>query len=207
MVFLPLKKFIGAEVKAVCGLDEVGRGPWAGPLVACALMLKKDIRFKGLKDSKKMSARKREQIFKILQKNAVYGLGKATVGEIDSYGLTRATNMAFNRALKEYSAKKGSIKPEILLVDGRDRLKLPITHKTIIKGDEKLKIIACASIVAKVTRDAMMRKLALKWLHYGFERHKGYGTARHQAALEKYGPCPLHRKSFAPVAAFISGSN
>ena len=204
MVFLPLKKFVGDTRRTICGLDEVGRGPWAGPLVACALILNKDIRFKGLKDSKKMPAPSREKIFKVLQKKAFYGLGVVSVEEVDSLGITKANNLAFNRALHDLTTKKGSIKPEYLVIDGRDRLDLPYPHKTIIKGDEKVKIIACASIVAKVTRDGMMRNLAVRWPQYGFERHKGYGTAGHMRALAKYGPCPLHRRSFSPVKEMVA---
>ena len=205
MVFLQLKKFIDAAVtgKVICGLDEVGRGPWAGPLVACALVLKKDLRFKGLKDSKKMTGPAREKIFKMLGKRADWGIGVASVAEIDKLGLIKATNLAFNRALSEMAGKKGSVRPDFLVVDGRDRLELPIPHKTVIKGDEKIKIIACASIVAKVVRDRMMREMGLKWPGYGFEKHKGYGTALHLEALKKHGPCELHRRSFRPVKEIL----
>jgi ribonuclease HII len=202
MVFLPLKNFVPEGEQTVCGLDEVGRGPWAGPLVACALILKKDIRFKGLRDSKKMPAKAREKIFRLLQKKAVYGLGVVSVEEVDSLGIIKANNLAFSRALDGLLAKKGAIRPDFLVVDGRDRLSFPYPHRTIIKGDEKIRVIACASIVAKVTRDSMMADLALQWPQYGFERHKGYGTALHRRALKKYGPCQIHRKSFSPMKAF-----
>jgi ribonuclease HII len=209
MVFLPLKKFIGSAVASddgavVCGLDEVGRGPWAGPLVACALILKRDVRFKGLKDSKKMTAAAREKIRRILEKKSWYGLGRVEPREIDALGIIAANNLAFNRALEDLKKRHGPVKPAILLVDGRDRLKLPFPHLTVIKGDEKIKVIACASIVAKVERDALMVGLAGKYPQYGFDLHKGYGTAMHQKALKKYGPCEIHRQSFAPVAS-LSG--
>lgn len=191
------------ENAVICGLDEVGRGPWAGPLVACALVLKKDIRFKGLKDSKKMSPAAREKICAMLKKNAVYGLGVSIVEEVDALGLIPATNLAFTRALDEMLSKEGSRKPAFLVVDGRDKLKLPIPHRTIIKGDEKIKIIACASIMAKVTRDRLMCELALKWPKYGFDRHKGYGTGEHMRALVKNGPCELHRRTFRPVREML----
>jgi len=146
-----------------------------------------------------MSAAAREKIRALLEKNAVYGLGVSSVEEVDALGLIPATNLAFTRALEEMLKKEGSMKPDYLVVDGRDKLKLPIPHRTVIKGDEKIKVIACASIMAKVVRDRMMGEMAVKWPEYGFERHKGYGTGEHKKALEKNGPCELHRRSFRPV--------
>jgi len=205
MVFRPIKNYLQGKADpekgaVICGLDEVGRGPLAGPLVACALILTGEVRFKGLKDSKKMTAAAREKIAKILQKKAVYGLGEVKPRELDRLGMTAANNLAFNRALKDMEGKKGALRPDFLVVDGRDRLKLPYPHTTVIKGDEKIKVIACASIVAKVARDRMMIQMAEKYPHYGFELHKGYGTEMHMKALKKHGPCRIHRKSFAPVA-------
>ena len=199
MAFLSLKKFVPAHCKVVCGIDEVGRGPWAGPLVACALVLKKNIAIKGLKDSKQLMPERREEIFKILQRSAHYGLGIVEVEEIDAFGLIKATNLAFIRALENLPTR-----PDFLLVDGRDKLNLPHPFITIIKGDEKLKPIACASIIAKVTRDRMMLDLHKKYPQYAFDEHKGYGTRKHQHALRNHGICPLHRKSFKPVQAIIS---
>ncbi len=182
----------------ICGIDEVGRGPWAGPLVACALVFKRKRVFglKEVKDSKKLTEKKREKFFAIIKKNAVYGIGMAEVEEIDTFGLTKATNLAFTRALEELPL---AFKPDFLLIDGREKWKLPYPSRSIIKGDEKIKIIACASIMAKVTRDRIMRKLALQYTKYGFERHKGYGTSRHARALKKHGICPIHRRSFRPI--------
>lgn len=206
MVFQPISRFltnspVSPKTAVICGLDEVGRGPLAGPLVACALVLRKDIRFKGLKDSKKMSALAREKIVKLLQQKAVYGLGFVKPGELDRLGMIAANNLAFKRAITAMEKKTGAIKPDFLVVDGRDRLKLPYPHTTVIKGDEKIKVIACASIVAKVARDGLMRELAKKYPQYGFDLHKGYGTSVHLKALKKYGPCKIHRLSFAPVGA------
>lgn len=228
--------------KIVCGLDEVGRGPWAGPLVACALVLKKDVAVRGARDSKQLNARQREKIFKKLQQVALYGVGVVSVEEIDKMGLIAANNLAFNRALKELKnaprgcadnfnvgnsrdgvgekqmtrssrpvsslVKSGTtpgtgVVPDFLLVDGRDRLSLPYPHKTIIRGDSKIKIIACASIIAKVVRDRMMVELAQKYPDYGFDEHKGYGTERHQNALRKFGACAIHRRSFLPVRKIL----
>jgi len=196
MPFLPLHKLIPEHVNPlkVCGIDEVGRGPWAGPLVACALMFRKDIRLHKLKDSKHLTEDRRNNFFRILEKKSWYGIGVVEVTEIDKMGLIKATNLAFVRALEQMKQR-----PEFLVIDGRDRLNLPYPFKTIIKGDEKVKIIACASIMAKVFRDRLMEKLSKKYPKYGFESHKGYGTREHQRALNKHGACAIHRKSFAPV--------
>jgi ribonuclease HII len=194
MAFLSLPRLVPSKYKIICGLDEVGRGPWAGPLVVCALILKSHFVFKGLKDSKQLSPLKREEVFQRLQKYAFFAIGMAEVEEIDRLGLTKATNLAYLRALENLP-----IKPDYLLIDGRDKMKLPYPYRTIIKGDEKVKLIACASIVAKVTRDRLMVELAVRYPEYGFELHKGYGTERHQAALRTHGICEIHRKSFQPV--------
>lgn len=199
MAFLPLKKLIPEHVEEhlVCGLDEVGRGPWAGPIVACALMFPVDLKLPHLKDSKHLTEARRNEFYDLLDRKAAYGIGMAEVGEIDALGLIKANNLAFKRAIAQL-AEKGHI-PKFILVDGRDRLTLPHPWKTLIKGDEKVKIIACASIMAKVVRDGIMNELAQKHPDYGFESHKGYGTREHQEALRKHGACEIHRKSFAPV--------
>ncbi len=210
MGFLPIKKFLdqsSRHYKVFCGIDEVGRGPWAGPLVACALILKKDVPIPGCADSKMLTAAQREKLFKKLQTLAVYGVGIVTVEEVDNLGLIAATNKAFVRALKDLADKPDAITPEFLLVDGRDKLQLPHPFKTVIKGDSKIKIIACASIIAKVTRDRMMVDLAKKYPHYAFEDHKGYGTKRHQQALHLHGPCAIHRKSFEPIKKCFTTSS
>lgn len=184
-------------------MDEVGRGPWAGPLVACALIFKKTTtnNLKGLKDSKKLTVARRERFFKVIARQAVYGIGIAQVWEIDKLGLVRAINLVFKRAISQLP-----IKPDFLLVDGMDKLKLPYPFCTIIKGDEKIKIIACASIIAKVARDRIMREEALRYPQYGFEYHKGYGTRRHAGAIKQYGICALHRRSFKPIASILACS-
>lgn len=201
MVFLSLKKVLETEKEMlVCGMDEAGRGPWAGPVVACALMLKGEIRIKGLKNSKALTAEKREEIYEKLKEKAWFGVGVADHAEIDRAGLLRATHWAFDRALEAMLRKKGVPRPELLIVDGRDKWRFPIPHKTVIKGDEKIKIVACASIVAKVERDRIMRKMAKKYPQYGFDSHMGYGTARHHKAIKEHGICEIHRRSFEPVA-------
>jgi len=150
-----------------------------------------------------MTALAREKIAAILRKKAVFGVGVVEVAEIDDLGIIKANNLAFDRALADMASKGPGTEPDFLVVDGRDRLKLPFPHQTIIKGDEKIKVIACASIVAKVHRDRMMVRLSKRYPGYGFHLHKGYGTAAHQAALKKKGPCNIHRKSFAPIAKLL----
>ncbi len=186
----------------ICGMDEVGRGPWAGPLVTCALILPIRHGIPGIRDSKKLTGPQREKIYHALIKKARLGIGFAAVKEIDSLGLVAATNLAFVRALKELEDKNDGPVPQLLLVDGRDKLKLPYPHQSIIKGDGKIKTISAASIVAKVTRDRIMEGLAKVYPDYGFEFHKGYGTARHLSALKKNGTCAIHRESFLPVQKF-----
>lgn len=206
MAFWALKKLIpeGTDEQLVCGLDEVGRGPWAGPIVACALMFPRALKLEKLADSKHLTEERREEFFEYLDKNAAYGIGMAEVEEIDKLGLIKANNTAFNRAIEQL-AQKGHV-PKFILVDGRDRLNLPHPWKTFIKGDEKIKIIACASIMAKVIRDRIMDDLGKKYPEYGFGSHKGYGTQEHQQALKKYGACEIHRKSFAPIHQLLQTS-
>jgi ribonuclease HII len=195
------KYFTGIKEPVVCGIDEVGRGPWAGPLIACALVLHKNPRIRGLKDSKKLTREKREKAYKKLQKCAYYGLGVFTHDEIDSQGLAKAAKEVFTRAYDDLIKKYPSLKPDIILIDGRDKVLFPITHRSIIKGDENIKVIACASIIAKVERDKLMRDFACEFPQYGFEKHKGYGTALHQEAIKKHGFCEIHRKSYKPIIA------
>ncbi len=203
MAFLSLKKVVPPDyhqsLELVCGIDEVGRGCWAGPLVACALLFTKKIKISGLKDSKQLSAQRREEIFELLQDSTDYGLGSVENTEIDQIGLSKATTLAFSRAISNLS-----IKPAYLLIDGRDRHKLAYPFKTIIKGDEKLKVIACASIIAKVTRDRLMVNIAKKYPEYGFEIHKGYGTSRHHQALISFGATKIHRFSYKPLQELSS---
>lgn len=206
MPFTPIQKLIpeGTPEHLVCGIDEVGRGPWAGPIVACAFMFPvnedgtmKKLNLAHLKDSKHLTEAQRCEFYGLFEQKAYFGIGKAGVEEIDRLGLLKANNLAFQRALDELKIK-GHV-PQFLLVDGRDRLSLPHPWKTIVKGDEKVKIIACASIMAKVVRDRLMDELGKQYPQYGFESHKGYGTREHQAALAEHGASPVHRKSFAPV--------
>lgn len=186
------------NILLIAGVDEVGRGPWAGPLVACAYVCVKKVTGIKITDSKKMNQAERETAYSKLIKAGYYGLGQAEPSEIDRLGLSRANRLAFKRAL---SALK--VKPDLIMVDGRDNISLASTGKipfrTLTKGDSIIHEISCASIIAKVTRDRHMEKMAKKYPQYGFEKHKGYGTRLHKNCLKKHGVCRIHRKSYKPV--------
>lgn len=177
----------------ICGVDEAGRGPLAGPVFAAAVILKMEDNIQGLDDSKKISEKKREQMFDEIKKRAVdYGIAYATEEEIEELNILNATFLAMKRAIDSLK-----MKPQIALIDG-NRLPrdLSIPAKAIVKGDSLSASIAAASILAKVSRDRLMRKISETYPEYGFEKHKGYGTKMHIEALIKYGPCKIHRKSF-----------
>lgn len=178
----------------IAGLDEAGRGPWAGPVVAAAVILPPRIHLPGLNDSKKLTLKKREWLYERIIQKTIWGVGMASSKEVDRYGLLPATHRAFLRALNKLPAT-----PEHLLIDGRDKFEWPLPSTSIIRGDSKIRCIMAASIIAKVTRDGIMLKYAQKHPGYGFERHKGYGTREHQSALKKRGVSPIHRKSYQPV--------
>jgi ribonuclease HII len=209
MAFIPLNKFVDqkicADFSSIYGIDEVGRGPWAGPVVACAVSFREKGRIHGIDDSKKLTAAQRESLYEKLIVISHYGVGVVDNELVDKLGLREATNLAFIRALEDLKSKAAPA-PKFLLVDGRDRLKLPYPFKTIIKGDSKVKIIAAASIIAKVVRDRLMCDLARDYPEYGFEIHKGYGTGLHQKNIEKHGLCNIHRKSFKPIADLFQTS-
>lgn len=178
-------------IKYIAGIDEVGRGPLAGPVVTCAMVLKPDILIEGVNDSKKVSEKNREKLFDIIIENCVsYGIGMANEKIIDSINILNATKEAMKEALCNLK-----ITPEHLLIDALD-LGVSIPTTSLIKGDAFSISIASASIVAKVTRDRMMIAYDEIYPEYGFAKNKGYGTAEHILALKKYGPCPIHRKSF-----------
>jgi ribonuclease HII len=186
--------------KYIAGIDEAGRGPLAGPVVAAAAMVNREFGMINCKirDSKLLSLKQREKLFKVITKNALaWGVGKVSEKIIDQRGIVQANLLAVKKAIKSLK-----IKPDYLLFDGGIKLEnIKIPQKTIIKGDAKIFSIACASILAKVTRDRFMVKLDKKYPQYGFAQHKGYGTKTHFEAIKKYGPCPIHRKSFAPVSS------
>lgn len=180
------------DLNVICGVDEAGRGPLAGPVCAAAVILPKHLQIPGLTDSKKLSDKKRRELFPIIQEQAVaYGIGLASEAEIDEINILQATFLAMGRALSQLS-----IRPEIALIDGNRETDFGLPVKTVVKGDSLSANIAAASVLAKVTRDNIMVELAKQYPEYGFEIHKGYGTKAHYEALRTYGPCPIHRKSF-----------
>lgn len=179
----------------VAGLDEVGRGPLAGPVMAAACILPARFDLPGLNDSKQLSESKREKLFEQIQNQAIgYAVGSAEPAEIDALNILQATKLAMKRALEDLK-----IRPHFLLIDALELPQIKIPQKGIIRGDSLSASIAAASILAKVTRDRWMTELHEIYPEYGFNRNKGYGTKEHLKALQTYGPCPLHRRSFAPV--------
>jgi ribonuclease HII len=182
----------------VCGIDEAGRGPWAGPVVAAAVILDFVHIPVGLNDSKKLNEAKREALFAPILKHADFGIGIVEASEIDAINILQATFLAMSRAV---SGLKNP--PDYALVDGNRAPNLPCQVEPIIEGDGKSLSIAAASIIAKVTRDRLMVAMDHSYPGYGFARHKGYGTAAHAAALARLGPCAEHRMSFKPIKALL----
>jgi ribonuclease HII len=179
-------------VQILCGVDEAGRGPLAGPVCAAAVILPPHVQIPGLNDSKKLSDKKRRELFPVIQEQAIaYGIGIATHEEIDTHNILQATYLAMERAIQALG-----VKPELALIDGNRAKDFGIPVETVIKGDCLSASIAAASVLAKVTRDNMMLELAQAYPDYGFDIHKGYGTKAHYAALDAHGTCPIHRMSF-----------
>jgi ribonuclease HII len=176
------------------GMDEAGRGSWAGPVVAAAVILPKGTRLPGLTDSKLLTHEKREKLFDLIVAKASVGVGMASHREVDDHGLLHATFKAYERALIDLNTE-----PEHLLIDGRDKFSFKVPHTSIIKGDLKVRAISAASIIAKVTRDRIMIDYGRDFPGYAFEDHKGYGTKAHQEALMAYGPTRIHRTSYQPL--------
>ncbi|MGM0499414.1 MAG: ribonuclease HII [Bacillota bacterium] len=192
-------KLIAQGYQLIVGIDEAGRGPLAGPVVAAAVILDPDQKIYGLDDSKKLSRQKREELFIEIKAKAKVGVGQANSSEIDKYNIREATFTAMKRAVKDLLPDLNN-NPDILLVDGNAAIpNLTIEQKTIIDGDAYVNAIAAASIIAKVTRDNIIFKYAEKYPEYSFKSNKGYGTAEHIAALEEHGSSPIHRKSFGRV--------
>ncbi len=179
-------------IQIICGVDEAGRGPLAGPVVAAAVILPPNAQIAGLNDSKKLSDKRRRELFPLIQEQAVaYGIGVAFEAEIDEINILQATFLAMERALGQLA-----VKPELALIDGNREKDFGIPVQTVVKGDSRSASIAAASILAKVIRDDMMLELAKEYPKYGFEIHKGYGTRAHYDALREYGPSPVHRNTF-----------
>lgn len=190
-----------AVLRTAYGLDEAGRGPLAASVVAACVLLDPGKPIAGLNDSKKLSEKKRERLVPEIKTNAkAWAVASASVEEIDSMGILQSTFLAMRRALAQMPASTG-----LVLVDGNlIPPGMPENTIAIIKGDARVPAIMAASILAKVTRDAEMREAHVLYPYFGFDVHKGYGTAHHMAMLQKYGPCPLHRRSFAPVRAALA---
>lgn len=177
---------------AVCGIDEAGRGPLAGPVCAAAVILPKNLEIPALDDSKKLSDKRRRELFPIIQQQAIaYGIGFASHEEIDEINILQATFLAMKRALAAMETKA-----DFALIDGNRETDFGLPVKTVVKGDSLSANIAAASVLAKVSRDDVMEAMAEEYPQYGFEIHKGYGTKAHYEALRTYGPCPIHRLSF-----------
>ena len=184
--------FYAQGYQVICGVDEAGRGPLAGPVCAAAVILPKHLEIPGLADSKKLTDKKRRELFPLIQEQAVaYGIGLASQEEIDEINILQATFLAMERALSQLN-----VRPDMVLIDGNREREFGVPVQTVIKGDSLSANIAAASILAKVTRDNLMMELALQYPQYGFEIHKGYGTKAHYEALRQYGASPIHRRSF-----------
>lgn len=190
-----MTKSIHPTTNLLAGVDEAGRGPLAGPVVACAVILDPQHPICGLKDSKKLSHTQRTPLHSaIIQHSLAYAIGTASVEEIDQINILQATLLAMQRAVTALA-----LAPTEVWIDGNAKPKLPYQTKTIVKGDQLIPAISAASIVAKVHRDHMMLELDQLYPQYGFAKHKAYGTKQHLAAIIKHGPCPAHRKTFAPI--------
>ena len=179
-------------IRMICGVDEAGRGPLAGPVYAAAVILPRGLHIDGLNDSKKLTEKKREALFDVITSEALaYGIGSADEKEIDEINILQATFLAMRRAIAQLA-----VRPDLALIDGNRESDFGVPAQTVIGGDGKSANIAAASILAKVTRDRVMLEYAREYPQYGFDVHKGYGTKRHYEALREFGPCPIHRQSF-----------
>ena len=179
-------------ITAICGVDEAGRGPLAGPVCAAAVILPENLEIPGLNDSKKLTDRKRRELFPIIKEQAIaYGIAFASEQEIDEINILQATFLAMQRAIDQLEGKS-----DFALIDGNREKDFGLPVMTVVKGDSRSANIAAASVLAKVTRDIYMEELAEKYPQYGFEIHKGYGTKAHYAALTEHGACEAHRKTF-----------
>ena len=184
--------FYDEGVKVICGVDEAGRGPLAGPVCAAAVILPDHLELPGLTDSKKLTDKKRRELYPIIKEQAIaYGIGFASEQEIDEINILQATFLAMQRALDQLT-----VMPDLALIDGNRKKDFGVPVKTVVKGDSLSLNIAAASVLAKVTRDDLMMEKAEEFPQYGFDIHKGYGTKAHYAALTEYGPSPIHRMSF-----------
>ena len=179
-------------ITVICGVDEAGRGPLAGPVCAAACILPRGLEIEGLNDSKKLTEKRRDVLYDVIKEKAVaYGIAFATVEEIEELNILGATYMAMNRAIEQLT-----VTPDLALIDGNRNTGIAVNSQPVVKGDSKCADIAAASILAKVTRDRYMLELDKEYPMYGFAKHKGYGTKDHYAAIREHGMCPAHRPSF-----------
>lgn len=187
--------------KIIAGVDEVGRGPLNGPVVAACCIINDNLDLTGITDSKKISEAKREKLFSYLIENTIYGIGEASPEEIDALNILNATKLAMKRAIDNVLKQ---VKIDYLLIDGNMKFDFDIPYLSIVKGDMKSASISCASIIAKVTRDRMLIELDKKYPEYGFKDHKGYPTKKHLEAINKYGLIDGYRKTYGPVLEYLN---
>lgn len=192
-------KYLEQGFSLIAGVDEAGRGPWAGPVVAAAVILDESNIPSGLNDSKKLTEPKREALFGPINEACLVGVGIVDAAKIDKINILQATMLAMKMAIENLPDQ-----PDFVLIDGNRSPDITQPNEAIKKGDAKSLSIAAASIIAKVTRDRMMHKYEVEFPRYGFAQHKGYGTAKHSAALNQHGPCVIHRMSFAPIKKLLT---
>lgn len=186
------QKYFDRGIQWICGVDEAGRGPLAGPVCAAAVILPANVVIPGLDDSKKLSDKRRRELFPVIKEQAIaYGIAFADHSEIDQLNILQSTFLAMERAIG-----KLCVTPEMALIDGNREKDFGLPAETVVHGDSRSASIAAASILAKVTRDDLMLEMAREYPQYGFDIHKGYGTKAHYAALAEFGPCPIHRMTF-----------
>ncbi len=195
---------IGNGYPCVAGLDEAGRGPLAGPVVAGCVVLPPDCDYQSFEDSKKLSPARRQTLFETLHScGARIGVAVVSAAEIDRINILQASLQAMIRAVADMAGRSAAGRPDFLLVDGRFKAPIDLPQQALVKGESKSASIAAASIIAKVTRDRLMVEYHERYPEYNFARHKGYATAEHRRAVERYGPCPLHRRTFRGVREFL----
>ena len=192
-------KYLKQGFSLIAGVDEAGRGPWAGPVVASAVILDETNIPSGLNDSKKLTKKKREELFEPIKASCLVGVGIVDAAKIDEINILQATMLAMELALNDLPDQ-----PDFVLIDGNRSPNIKIPNEAIKKGDAKSLSIAAASIIAKVTRDQIMQKYDAEFPQYCFAQHKGYGTAKHSLALNQHGPCVIHRMSFAPIKKLLT---
>ena len=199
-------KALNRGYRQIAGIDEAGRGPLAGPVVSAAVILPENFSGQGITDSKKLSEKKRRALFPYIKKHAIcVATGIASHHEIDQINILQASLLSMKRSVENLSQAPDFIIPDFLLIDGKFTIEMNIDQSAIVKGDSKSISIAAASIIAKVTRDAIMEELHKKYPLYNFIQHKGYPTKTHKEAILKYGPCPVHRQTFKGVKEVING--